>query len=254
MRYLLRVVAVGLLICLLLPLSALASDVSNAQYLTKVVISNNSTGVGNVAVPFTSNTSAMISGGMLSASASDAAMRSASGDDVPFMPGYGVNPWMTFIDAIGGNTQVTQFLYTKGVTGGKEVYFPGATGMIILDDDSMELGNAFIMEIKGLFNTINTGYVAYKQDAFSIVTASGNVTVNFLTTGDAVVKSVTFNMNTAEHVLRVSAISDSLYLYIDDIETPVASIDLGGVSVPDNNNPWQFAASMIYLEYLKIWK
>ena len=119
------------------PVAVLASDVSGAQYLTRSIITNNSSSeINNAVVTFDLSTEDMITSWMLGINATDFAMRTSGGTDIAAMPSVNSTyPWCTFISSVPGNSQVDQYLYSKGVTGGKLAYFPDSAGMTVLDDD-----------------------------------------------------------------------------------------------------------------------
>lgn len=179
--------ALILAVAILFPCVALAvSDISDAGYLGEIEISNNSTVAYDVSANFTANTTSLIATGMLNATASDAAMRDANGNDVLFMPGYDGNPWITFIDEIGADATITHYLYTCNVTGGEYRYFPGPGGMTVSDDATLELGDNFTVTTKGFIDTTAVGdNITSKEDALrTYVSASGNVTATFPSTTD----------------------------------------------------------------------
>lgn len=155
---------------------ALASD---AEYLTVVTITNNSTATSNVFVPFTLSTAEMINGDMLAVTADDCTIKTASGDDCTFMPGYSSNPWLTYVASIGDYSQRNQYLYSGGVTGGKIRYFPADTGMTTPYDASLALGNVFTFEAAGCFDASAVGNILEIEDAFVISgDGSGNITAD----------------------------------------------------------------------------
>lgn len=58
-----------------------------------------------------------------------------------------------------------------------------------------------------------------------------------------------------EHTVKVEADGIDLKIHVDDMETEKDSEELSRASVPENENPWTFceAATMPYVEYIKIW-
>lgn len=165
---------------------AFASDITGAEYKTTITITNNSTAATNVAVPFTLSTPDMIAVGMLSANASDVAIISSGGSDTAFMPACdNLTPWVTWVSSIGTDSQVMQFLYTKGVTGGTICYFPGDTGMSANHSATLELGDNWTIEQKGWVDTTNGAgkYLIKKLGAFeTCISASGNITSSIFDT------------------------------------------------------------------------
>lgn len=153
-----------------------ASDISSAQYKTTVGIGNNGTAVTHQVTPFSLNTTDAIYGGMVNATAEDVSMV-GGGVDIAVMPGVGSNPWMTHVAALGQEGTVLQYLYSGGVTGGKIRYFPGSTGMSANDSATLELGDNWTIEQRGLLNTSTTGAnLTSKGGAIrTYVSASGSV-------------------------------------------------------------------------------
>jgi len=157
-----------------------ASNITNAKWLTTIEVTNTGSTLSDAIAVFELPTDAMVSGGLLSANASDATMRSGTGTDLAFMPAANSSyPWVTWINSIGENANSQLSLYSKDVTGGKLRYFPGDGGMAIADSD--ELGDNFTIEQKGWIDT-DAGAdknLVYKEDAFEVYvspTVSGNIT------------------------------------------------------------------------------
>jgi len=118
-----------------------ASVIANAEWRTKIMVSNNGTMASNVSANFTLPTSEMIAAGVLKSDATDAAITTSGGDDVAFMPGWGSNPWCVWVSSIGASSLQTYYLYTGKVTGGEPYYFPGPEGMTVADSETLELDN-----------------------------------------------------------------------------------------------------------------
>jgi len=151
-----RLIIVIILVTLLFSTTTLASDISDADYMTTIQIVNTSASVEeNNAVVFTMSTEAMIDAGMLNATATDAAMLDGSGEDVAFQPSVNATyPWCTFVDSIGGSSTQYHYLYSGSVTGGKYRYFPGTGGMAVLDNATLEPGSDnFTIHLSGLIDT-----------------------------------------------------------------------------------------------------
>jgi hypothetical protein len=201
-----------------------ASDVTNAEYLTKILVTNSSTAESNIIVTFTCNTSDMINGGMLSANASDAALRTSSAIDIPFMPGISGNPWVFYLPSIGAYSQLNEYLYSKNVTGGAIRYFPGSTGMSVPDtlteptnNFTLRISNTFLLTAAGENKTIFSHYDATNGGikCFTSNTTSQNVTTriayNVATTNNMTPNAVGFYTN----ILSASPAVDH-YLNVDD--------------------------------------
>ena len=122
------------------PLTAIASNISNALYYGTIVISNNSTATTNVATVANISTTNLISGGYLNATANNTVMRNSSGADVPFQPGFtDANLWSMWVPSMGADSYLTYLLYTDNSFNGEIRYFPGATGMTTSDSAGLEL-------------------------------------------------------------------------------------------------------------------
>jgi len=147
------------IICLLAllatPIAVLASSIENAEYYGIIEVSNNSTATTNVATVASINTTNLIAGDYLNATANNTVIRNTSGADVPFQPGYtpGGYPWAMWVPTIGADTYLSYILYTANSTGGDINYFPGSGGMVLDDAASMEVIDDFSLEIAGWLDT-----------------------------------------------------------------------------------------------------
>jgi len=170
---------IAMVAVLISPLTVLASDITNADYLTEITITNNSTSAKSAVVTtLTLDTAEMISAGMLDAAAVEAALRTTGGVDTAFMPAANSTyPWCIWVSLISPTSSLTNRLYTKGATGGKIRYFPGATGLNAPDIDP---GDNFTFSMTDV----------YLKD-------SGNITSkgkNFYTTYDSATNNITANI------------------------------------------------------------
>jgi hypothetical protein len=162
------------IVALLIPVSVLASTIANAGYFGRIIVSNNGTSASNVSTIFSFNTTAMINAGMISANASDVAIRSADGADTAFMPGYSGNPWVLFTPIVTETGTRNYFLYSNNVSGGLLVYSPGTAGMNTTDNASLELGSNFTIS--------QTGFV--HSPGVAGITVSGNGSLYYTLTPD----------------------------------------------------------------------
>jgi len=128
------------------PLFALASDITGADYQGDVQIINTGSSATNVAANFTLNTAALITAGQLSANASNIVARDDGGNTIPIMPGYGANPWIVFYDSVLAGVTRQAHIYTGNVSGGDIDYFPGSTGMSV-PDGMTEPSNNFTLSL-----------------------------------------------------------------------------------------------------------
>ncbi len=248
-----RLSAILALLVALLPSLTFASSIGNAEYKSTIIITNNSTTTTNVSTNFTLSVPNLITLGMLSADASDCAIQNSSGNDTAFMPGYGTNPWMTWCSSVGTSAQVTQYLYSKGVTGGKLRYFPGSAGMTIASNTTLEPSSNFTVELDGYVDTTAGAnkYLVNKPGSLSIyndLTTSGkihvliptsNSTVNLATAGAGDNTSITSVIGAATHWEAVQTNdSDTSYVsttsttyLLDTYTTNASSLNLPSGSV-----------------------
>lgn len=156
----------------------MASDITDAKFYSTVTVSNNGTAATNVSTTISgANTTSLIAGGYLNSSANNCAVH-LSGADIPFMPGYGNNPWNLFVPSISGSGNIFDILYIKDVTGGEIRYFCGTTGMAVSDHATLEFGNYGAIQLTDVFlDTSKDETVILKLQALDIITdSSGNVT------------------------------------------------------------------------------
>ncbi len=189
-----RFIAISLA-CLLLASTvggiAIASDTFDALYTGVIRVSNNSTANTSVSVPFTASSADYITGGFMNSSANNTAIQQSTGVDVTYMPGYGdSNPWVIFVPSIGANAILNDTLYMGGPTAmdSRIRYFPANAGMSVTDNETLELGDNFTVEITGWIDTDNgtDKNLVYKEDAFGLYvspTVSGTITANITATG-----------------------------------------------------------------------
>lgn len=168
----LRIISLAILAFLLVaPVGLLASDVSDATFYGTVRSTNTGTAATGVSVPFSLSTANLINMGYIENDFSNVAIRDSGGTDVPFMPAQsGASTWITYLNSIGQNQSVNYTLFTGGTTamGGDIVYFPGAGGMTVPDDASLELGDDFEVEQSINFNTSVAENIISKTDAFGL--------------------------------------------------------------------------------------
>jgi len=176
-----------LLAMLLLPAGlVMASDITDAEYITGITVTNNSTSDASVVSgTLTLSTADMITAGMINATATDATVHRPGAVDTPFMPGYSTNPWVIYVPTADKQTVQNYYLYSGGVTGGLIRYFPADAGMTTSDDATIELGDNFTINISGYFDTDNNTdkNILFKDDAFAIYTSdtvSGNITATII--------------------------------------------------------------------------
>jgi len=126
----------------------------------------------------------------------------------------------------------------------------------IPEDPSIELGNNFIIKIKGWIDTTagSNKNLLYKADAFRIyVQTDGAIRAAILSTGDVEDLAVTAtSVGSGDHIIKVIADGTNLKIFVDGSEK--GSTALGTTSVPDNVNNWTGLQNnvMPYMEYLKV--
>jgi hypothetical protein len=160
--------------------STLAVDVSGAKYRTTINIKNNgATTAENVAVPVSLNVAGMIDGLQLNDDATDGAVLSATGANMPYMFGYGSAPSMLYVPTLPPYSSSNEYLYTKDVTGGKPVIFPDSYGLTVSDDSSIELGSDGGLFIKSLLlDSSSSGTWFSKGGDFYGNYGSGSITAS----------------------------------------------------------------------------
>lgn len=177
-------VAIIFIMTLLNPITALASDITGADFYGVVTVSNNGTATTYVSSNITNlHSDDMITLGYYNASANNTAMRDDAGNDVAFMPGYGSSASMIWAGDISGTAYESYVLYTKNATGGKIRFFPdnAGIGMTTADNATIELGTNFAFEQSGYYNTTSgaSKYAVQKSGAF--VVDSGSTTAGAVT-------------------------------------------------------------------------
>jgi hypothetical protein len=181
-----RVLIIGFILSLIFGLmgtgiipTVRGSDVSGAQWIGTVQVTNNSTATTAVSTNFSLSSAGLISGGYTNSSLTDTSIQ-YNGTDTVFMPGFGTASWAIFISTIGQSQNLNYNLYAKGVTGGKIRYFPGPTGMITADSPTLEPSANFTQEHKGYFDVSASAVganIAYKPQAIrTFVGSTGNIT------------------------------------------------------------------------------
>jgi len=188
MRYFKRcclIIANTLLMLIVCIVPASASTITGAFYSGDILISNSSFASANNAVPFKLTTQTLIDSYMIESDCSNTAITDGTGTDIAYMPAQGAgDDWILYVDDIQQNANKAFKLYTGGSDmGGKIRWFPDTAGMTVPDAASLELGNNFEIEIKGLFD-VSSGvdkYVTEKADALTTeVTDTGEISTNII--------------------------------------------------------------------------
>ena len=218
-----------------------ASDVTNADYMTKVTVSNNTTAQTGKVATFTLSTADMIAADMLNSSANDCAMKTGlSGTDIPFMPSVNATyPWCSFVNSIGASTSQFQYLYSKGVTGGAIRYFPGVTGMAVSDHTTIEIGNDGAVSFDNIYlDTTKDDIIFSKGIEINAKTISnGNVTVSLTSN-----KALDFEQGNSDYV---SVPDSNDYSFTNGAGTDMPFTIMGWVK-PENNAGTQMLVGKAY--------
>lgn len=219
MKRILLSVIVVILGIMAFPVSA--TEISGAQYNTRILVTNNSTlSYTNVVVPLALSTTSMVDGGMVSATATDIVLQNDVGQDVAVQPGYNGNPWMLFTASISPLKQQWKFLYSKNVASDLVAYFPDTPGMYILDSPTMELSNYFTIHIPKIqFDFTKIGYVLFqKAGSYSAnITGSSNVTFGIISGGVGILAVTANGVADIAHSMTIENDGFYLKIYIDGI-------------------------------------
>ncbi len=219
-RYALLVV---LSLVLILPTFAFASTITGATYSGTIVVTNNGTATTDVIVPFTCNTTAMISGSLVNASVNNTAVRSGS-TDVAYMPDPTTNNWWVLVPSIAGTvTSINYNLYTGGpAMSGNMVFFPGATGMTVGDSPTLEPGvGTWSIEVDYYGQTTSNAPVWQKQHAAAMkyqIYSPVSDNISFLdATAPGMGILISSAITNGWHKVRLTDTGAALLLYIDDV-------------------------------------
>jgi len=180
-KYLLAL-ALGI-VALIAPIMVFASDITDAQYYGNIVITNNSTEATGVSVICSINTQEVISQGWLDSDIENVAVRSSSGVDVAFMPSVNSSyPWCFWAPSIEDYASKIYILYTGNASlDSTKYYFPGADGMTVSDNASLESSDNISISISGYFDTSASAVGANITDKGAglrvYVSSSSNISV-----------------------------------------------------------------------------
>jgi hypothetical protein len=222
---------------------SMASDVTNAAYETTIQVSNNTTAQTNQPIAWALSSADMINADMVNATLTDLSLRTGlSGTDIVVMPGNGANPWVSMVSAINESSILYQYLYSKNVTGGKIVWFPGAGGMTVANT-MVKPGNNFGFYSGNIFIDTNSG--ADKDIAIYGVGAGFRLYVSDTTNGSiiasnkealgAVYSATATGISTGEHSISVTLAGGTLSLTIDGVVSSNAS-----TPIQDQPGGWTF--------------
>ncbi len=248
-RLLIIMVYVASFIVLLIPSPVMAtSNYTGATWVGILTVGNN--GTATTIVSSNSNvTSALLTGsGYIAADASDTAVVNSIGTDVAYMPSS-TDSWIFWEPTIGADTYDTYLLYSGGTTsGGKQRWFPGASGGTTVDSPSLELGNNFTIIQNGYVDASKNGeYLLQKTNSIDIyLPAANNITASL--NGGALTVSDT--ITSGEREVRVRAHNNAFQIDVDKVnllcngsfeagDPPVGWLLVGGAfSTFTRSNTW----------------
>jgi hypothetical protein len=181
----------------------MASNTSQASYIATIRITNNGSIAYNVSVPLTLNTSSWINSAFFTSNLSNTSIQDNFGNDTAYNPAVVANTtWMIFVPVIPANSSIDYALYTGGnlnMNGGKYL-FPGTTGMITGDYNSMELASDFSVNITAWIDTTDgvSKNLVSKGTAFNLaINGTGNITAS-LSGNTTTVQNVASGLHTIE--------------------------------------------------------
>jgi len=232
--------------------ASLASDITGAVYYGVINAINSA---ASEAIAVAANISGMetadfINSGYLNATATNCAIRNASGVDAPFMPGVGANPWVFYPGNIASSGVANYILYVKGVTGGKIVWFPGATGMTVPNTITAPGAN-FEFTFTNVFINTDAGatknIIEHFEDATHGLRLRVSSSVSGTVEGIVSAPGGTFTVSaagiaTGEHDITIGLSGGTLTLTIDGVASTVASD-----AVPAIGAGWTFCLDSVVM-------
>lgn len=223
-----------------------ASDISDAQYYGTVQITN--TGTANttgVSVNMTAVSNMLINDYGVTTAFDRVAMRNSYGEDVKFMPGYDTNPWVLWVPSILENATQNDILYSGNASlDSTKYYFPGTTGMEVVDAGALEPGNNATIAMTCILDGNTNGRVIFKQAAIDMqVVAADNLTCILYRAGPIAICTLTTSLVGWDDEVDISLVmtGGTAGLFFDDILQDSAS--MGSYSVDDNVSDWQFGST-----------
>lgn len=226
-KYLL--IALILLVSLVPSVAMAASNTAYATYAGTINVTNSSSAATNVAVPVTGlNIGNLITNNYLWSNATNSAAL-INGADIVYMPNSAINSTVIFVPSIADSITSSAQLYTGGNQSMNSTlrYFPGAAGMTVADNASLEPAANFQFDVKGYFNTSVSANVISKASAFTLATGSGNITATMYTGGTPSTLTVTAtSIASGEHTVRVSADGTNFKIFVDDMVTAKATVSM----------------------------
>jgi hypothetical protein len=176
-----------------IPTFAAASDITNAIYQGNLIIVNTGTAAIGVSTNASIRSQAIIDNYNETDEFNKVAVRNSSNADVPFMPGYNTNPWCFYIPEIADEAILNYLFYVGSASlNSTKYYFPGATGMAVTDNSTIEPGADFEFNYDGYIDTTaGGGYIFNHSDTTNggiycepSPSVSGNVVASVVTMGN----------------------------------------------------------------------
>lgn len=167
------------------PLGAIASDLTDANFEGNIVIYNSSTANTCVSVSLSANSTALIDAGYVDSDFDNVAILNNTGTDARFMPGYDDDEWIIWVPSIGGSTSLYFPLYIGDDSlDSTKYYFPGAGGMTVSDNTTIEPGDNFTITNKIFIDTssVNSNIFCKSEAIKASITGTDNATAGILTT------------------------------------------------------------------------
>jgi hypothetical protein len=168
-----------LIICLLgSSAAALASDITNAIFYGTIIVTNNGTANTTISVNMSLDSASLMDVYDVDEAFDRVAIRSSTGADVPFMPGYGNNPWMLYFPSMIENGSLNYILYIGQTDLDATKYMFLNNSMTITDDPNMELSDNYTLRVDDVFLNGTSDNIAYKVGAYQLQYTGANVTIS----------------------------------------------------------------------------
>jgi hypothetical protein len=187
----------------MIPVAAIASDITGANYMGTVQAINSGTAASGVSANFTVGIDELIAAKQLDPDARNIVARDSTGTDIPIMPGSPGNPTIIWFENIMAGVSQDINIYTGNVTGGQISYSPGPAGMTV-PDTITEPANNFNWTFTGMYlnpdSTNATGILNHSDAAnggLEIGMSSGNATARVKTVSGSSSNSTAYRPNAA---------------------------------------------------------
>jgi len=222
------------------------------DYSTSIsVYDNSATPLANVPILVSINNTVLYDSGYITASGLDTDVQESA--SIPYS--VATSRLGIFVDALAAY-QSKAFTYFMTFTPEQTSYplIIGVDGNITRADVAgLELGNNFVIEIKGWIDTdAEVGKnLIYKNEAFKLyVSGATDITADI---NDGALTATASGVASGEYTIMVTADTIDMKIYVDSVEED--SVALVGANVTDNANIWvvNTNTTMPYIDYLEIW-